>query len=73
VFFLVANITASGGADLIYNAGFLEAAPVYSVWLVTLIGHVHFFMNVLCSGFAVPIIWSAFNRDFVKNLRERRL
>ncbi|HID99614.1 MAG TPA: hypothetical protein EYP59_04910 [Thiotrichaceae bacterium] len=66
LFFLIANITASGGADYIYTAGFLEPAPVYSVWLVSLIGHIHLLMTYLCSGFAVPIIWYAFNRDFIK-------
>ncbi|EDN72344.1 membrane protein [Beggiatoa sp. SS] len=71
LFFLVANITASGGANWIYNAGFLEPAPVYSVWLVTLIGHIHFFMSYLCSGLAVPIIWYAFNRDLIKKMIER--
>ncbi len=67
LFFLIANITASGGADYIYTAGFLEPAPVYSVWFVSLIGHIHFLMTYLCSGLAVPIIWYAFNRNRFKS------
>jgi len=67
LFYLIANITASGGADYIYTAGFLEPAPVYSVWFVSLIGHIHFLMTYLCSGLAVPIIWYAFNRNRFKS------
>ncbi|EDN71633.1 hypothetical protein BGS_0915 [Beggiatoa sp. SS] len=39
--------------------------------VVTLIGHIHFFMSYLCSGLAVPIIWYAFNRDLIKKMIER--
>ncbi|HEW97951.1 MAG: hypothetical protein DRR16_16595 [Candidatus Parabeggiatoa sp. nov. 3] len=72
LFYLIANITASGGAEYIYTYGFLEPAPIYALWMVAFTGHVHFLMSYFCSGLAVPLIWYAFNRDVVKKLISNR-
>jgi hypothetical protein len=68
VFYLIANVAASGGAEYIYSAGLLIAAPIYSSFLLSLIAHIQLLMAYLASGLAVPIIWYAFNRQFIKKL-----
>ncbi|RKZ40773.1 MAG: hypothetical protein DRQ49_07270 [Gammaproteobacteria bacterium] len=68
VFFLVANVAASGGAEYIYRAGLLIPAPIYSSFLLSLIANIQLLMSYFASGLAVPIIWYAFNRQFIKKL-----
>ncbi|MDM8564638.1 exosortase H-associated membrane protein [Candidatus Halobeggiatoa sp. HSG11] len=72
VFHSVATITASGGAEFIYSYGYLYPAPIYSKLLLNSLSHIQLLLAYFGCGLAVPIIWYAFNRDFVRKLIPKR-
>jgi hypothetical protein len=69
VFYIVANVMASGATtQYMTNFGMLQPVPHYGLWLVGLMAHIQFLVSFFAGGIAVPLIWYAFNRDFIRVL-----
>jgi len=69
VFYVVASVMASGATtQYMTNFGMVLPVPNYSVWIVGLMAHIQFLVSFFAGGIAVPLIWYAFNRDFIRVL-----
>jgi len=69
VFYATANVMASGVATQYLNSsGMFLPVPYYSWWLVAFTAHLQLLLSFFAGVLAVPLIWYAFNRDFIRVL-----